>query len=153
MRDPHVASLTYLAIPSETASFDQVPPLEGTIGGSKFFLGDGKLRIEPTIHFPGIEQARNYVDPLLESWEIDIALRFGNPELSFKYETAEVLDRNPPPPGFAQTIQVQSVAEVNAVGNVTVHVSRGKYPDPPTIFRTNPDVDTLWHRYQRYKSG
>jgi hypothetical protein len=92
MRDPHVASLTYLAISSKTASFDQAPPLEGTLGGCRFFLGDGKLRIEPSIHFPRIEQAKNYVDQLLESWEIDIALRFGNSELSFKYETAEVIE-------------------------------------------------------------
>ena len=153
MRDPHVASLTYLAIPSETASFEKAPPLQGTFGGSSFLLADGKLRIEPNIHFPEIEQAREYVEQLLNSWQIDIALRFGDPELSFKYETSEVIDRNPPPPGSPQTIQVQSVAMATAVGNVTLHVSRGMYPEPPTVFRINPDVETLWQRYQGYRRG
>lgn len=153
MRDPHVASLTYLAIPSDTASFDQAPPLEGTFRGLRYLLASGKLRIEPNIHFPAIEQARDHVEPLLESWQIDIALRFGSPELSFKYETGEVIDRNPPPPGSPQTLQVQFVSVATAVGNVTPHVSRGKYPEPPAVFRTTPDVETLWQRYQGYRHG
>jgi len=153
MRDPHVASLTYLATPSETVSFDNAPPLEGRIGSFGFLLADGKLKIEPNMHFGGIEEARAYVDPLLRSWEIDIALRFGSPELLFKYETAELIDRNPPPPGSPLTLQVQLGAVVTVAVSATLHVARGYYPDPPPIFRTNPDVETLWQRYDQYRRG
>ena len=153
MNDPHVASLTYAASPSDTASFENAPPIEGTTDGINYRLNHGQLRIEPNIHFPSIERAREHVDPLLASWEIDIALRFGSPELSFLYQTAEVIDRDPPPPGSPHVIQVQSVASASASGTATLRVSRGHYPDPPTSFRTSPDVDTLWERYQGYRQG
>jgi len=154
MRDPHVVSLTYNASPSESTSFEKAPPLEGTIEDLRFRLDVGTLRIEPTIHFPSIEDARRLVDPLLRSWEIDIALRFGSPELSFVYDTAEVIDRQPPPPGARHAVLNVQLGEVVLVGSaVTLRVSRGSYPQPPAAFRLNPDVDTLWRRYQGYKEG
>jgi hypothetical protein len=154
MRDPHVVTLSYIASPSESASFDQAPPLEGTIEDIRFLLHHGQLRIEPIIHFSSVEDARRYVDPLLEAWEIDIALRLGSPELTFKYDTAEVIDRDPPPPGDRQVVLVASVGEFSLAGSVVaLHVSRAKYPEPPPTFRTSPDVDTLWKRYQGYRQG
>jgi hypothetical protein len=153
MRDPHVISLTYLAVPSDTVSFDSAPPLAGRVGPFTILLADGKLKIEPDIHFREIEEARKLVEPLLRSWEIDIALRYGSPELSFKYETAELIDRNPPPPGSPVTLQLQTGEMVSLGMRVTLHVGRGKYPDPPLTFRTNPEVETLWHRYEQYGRG
>ena len=148
-----MVSLTYVATPSETTSFDKAAPIEGTIDQFRFRLDRGELRMEPTGHFGSIEEARLQVDPILESWEIDIALRFGNPELSFTYKTSEVVDRDPPPPGTRQIVMVATAGELSLVGSATVHVSRARYPDPPTNFRANPDVHTLWKRYQGYRHG
>ena len=153
MRDPHVVSLTYVATPSETTSFDKAAPIEGTIDQFRFRLAGGELRIEPTGHFGSIEEARLHVDRILESWEIDIALRFGNPELSFTYRTSEVVDRDPPPPGTRQIVMVATAGELSLVGSATLHVSRTRYPEPPTNFRASPDVLTLWKRYQGYRQG
>ena len=154
MRDPHVVSLTYTATPSESASFDKAPPIEGKLDQLRYYLSEGRLRAEPINHFGTAEEARRYVDPILESWEMDIALRFGNPELSFKYETAEVIDRDPPPPGPRQIVMVATAGELSLTGgSVSLHVSRARYPEPPSTFRTNPDVDTLWKRYQGYRQG
>ena len=140
VNDPHVASLTYAATPSDTASFEMAPPIEASFDGIHLRLEHGQLRIEPNIHFPSIERAREHVDPLLASWEIDVALRFGSPELSFQYQTAEVIDRDPPPPGSPHVIEVESVASATAFGTVTLRVSRGHYPvsiaariEPPMI--------------------
>jgi len=152
MRDPHVVSLTYLATPSESVSFDQAPPIEGTIEDIRYILRDGKLHIEPTDHFTTVDEARANVDPILEAWEIDIALRFRSPELSFRYETAKVIDRDPPPPESRQAVLVASLGELTLAGSAaTLLVSRANYPTPPQTFRTNPDVETLWMRYQGYR--
>ncbi len=120
----------------------------------RYRLSEGRLRIEPSAHFASIEEAKRYVDPFLESWEIDIALRFGSPELSFEYETAEVIDRDPPPPGPRHLGMVANAGELSLSGAIaSLHVSRTRYPAPPPNFRLNPDVDTLWKRYQGYKHG
>lgn len=154
MKDPHVVSLTYKASPSESISFEKAPPLDGTIENLRFRLDGETLRIEPTIHFPSIDEARYYVDPLLHSWEIDIALRFGKPELSFVYDTAKVIDRQPHHPGLRQAVLNVQLGELVLAGSaVTLRVSRGSYPHPPTVFRVNPDVETLWRRYQGYRKG
>jgi hypothetical protein len=154
MRDPHVVSLTYLAVPSESASFDRASPIGGTIEDIRYSLGEGRLVIEPAAHFSSAEEARAHVDPLLRAWEIDIGLQFGSPELSFAYETAEVIDRNPPPPGSGGAVLIATLGELTIAGAAaTLTVSRGRYPSPPRTFRTSPDVETLWMRYQGYRNG
>jgi hypothetical protein len=152
MRDPHVVLLTYGVQIPETASFDNSPPREGAIDSFSFQLQDGTLEIEPSQHFADITMARAAIEPLLRSWEIDIALRFGNPELSFRYKSAHVVDRNPIP-GELEPLQIQSCGMVITSGEITLKVHRAQYPDPPSIFRTTPDVETLWHRYLGYRQG
>jgi hypothetical protein len=153
MRDPHVVALHYTATPSNKASFDNAPPLEAHIDGFALRLHEGKLTLTPSSHFGSAEEAMAAAAPLLRAWEIDIALRFGNPELSFSYESADLVDRDPPPPGTPQTIQVQSASFLLMSGRVTPRVSRISYPDPPSFFRTSPDVETLWQRFQGYRAG
>ena len=153
MRDPHVVSLKYRAVPSPTSSYERAIPSSGTFDRLRYTLDKGTLVVEPLDHFPSIEDARNYVDPLVQAWEVDIALRYGSSELGFSYETADVVDRDPPPPGPRNIVMVATAGELNMAGSITIHVERARYPEPPSLFRTSPDVDTLWRRYQGYKAG
>jgi len=153
MRDPHVVSLTYKVTSPETVRFDSAPPVVFDTAQMRITLAPGMLTVEPKTHFASAERAREAIDPFLRSWEIDAALRFGRSEIVFAFEDAQIVDRDPPKPGSPHTIEVASVETASAFDKVTVTVSRGKYPEPPSFFTASPDVETLWQRYQGYLDG
>ena len=153
MRDPHVTSLTYVAVSSPTDSFDRAQPIQGKIDSLQFTLEHGLLLITPSTHFPSVEKAREFVDPLLEAWQIDIYLRYGEQVLSFAYETGDLIDRNPPPPGSPKIVEIGMAIESDSALSITPLVARARHPEPPVHFRATPTTLTLWHRYQGYKQG
>lgn len=50
-------------------------------------------------------------------------------------------------------IPVSISSSSSIAGNLTVHVTKKIYPSIPTNFEINPDVETLWQRYETYKAG
>jgi hypothetical protein len=93
-------------------------------------------------HFSSVEAAR-VVEPILRAWELrsDMARRPG--EMRFRLKGADVEDRTPAPPGVIRGTAhiVQPGSLVIATGTVSVHVTRGHYPEAPAeTFRINPDV-------------
>jgi hypothetical protein len=154
MRDPHVAALRYRLVPAETVSFDQPPLVERDTEAFRLRLLDGIATFEMVEHHASEESARRRVEPYLRAWELDVALRFGRSEIGFQFEGADVIDRSPPPPGTGQVIYPKAVAAVIGVmGSVAVHLTRGQYPAPPEGFVASPDVETMWHRYERHLEG
>ncbi len=153
MRDPHVVSLRYRLEIDGSVDYKKAPPLDDERDAFSLYLADDTLTCEMKRHFASVAEARAVVDPFLRAWELDVALRRGRGELSFVYEDAEIIDRDPPPPGSPQVV-LAGVAEAIALADdATVHISRGKYPEPPKHFRITPDVETLWHRYEGYLEG
>jgi hypothetical protein len=50
-------------------------------------------------------------------------------------------------------MQLSGTAYGTAFATATLSVARREYPSPPKHFRVNPDVDTLWHRFEGYAQG
>ena len=153
MKDPHVAALRYRVVLAETVSFDQPPPVERETEAFRMRLADGVATFEMVEHHASEESARRCVQPYLQAWEIDVALRFGGPEISFEFEGADVIDRSPPPPGAGQVIHAKAAMAAAGALDATVHVTRRHYPEPPQGFVWCPDVETMWHRYTGYLDG
>lgn len=153
MQDPHVVALLYKIETIATVRFDDPPAVEDETDAFRLRLEKGKATFELKDHFSSVEDARNTVDSFIRSWELDIALRFGRQEIKFVFEDAEVIDRNPHSPGSPLVIQTIGINSEEAFGVPTIIVSRREYPTPPRHFRVNPDVDTLWQRFEGYTQG
>ena len=153
MRDPHVETLRYRVETANNVAYDNPPPVEVDEGEFSGHLENGIFTCDMKSHCSSIETARKVVDQYLHAWEIDADLTRGRGEIRFIYESAKVIDRNPPPPDAPKVLQVEAGSIILTGGEVTLHVTRRKYPDPPQIFRVSPDVETLWGRYQGYLDG
>lgn len=113
-------------------------------------LEDGIVTLKLKEHFPSIASACNVVDEFLRAWELDAALSYGKREIKFTFKDAEVIDRNPPPPGSPQIIESTGSASAKAFGAGALHITRRQYPEPPTRLKMSSDVETLWQRYEGY---
>jgi len=153
MRDPHVVSLRYRVEFAATVTFNNPPALEYESDKFRMRLENGTAVFELKEHFPSVEVARGIVDTFVRAWELDVALNSGRREITFVYENAKVIDRNPPPPGKPRVIQLAGIASATSFGIATVSVARTEYPSPPRYFALNPDVETLWQRFEGYTQG
>ena len=154
MRDPHVVSLIYVLDPGEAnVSFSDVAaPVEIETKGFSLRLAEGVLAIAMHDHHPTESSARDAVEPYLRAWEIQLGLTVGggSAEFSFRFESSELVDRDPPPPGTPQTVQAESVMRLRLRASGTGHVERANYPSPVSDFAVDPDVETLWTRWCGY---
>ena len=146
-----MVSLRYRLESVSTVTFNNPPAIKEETDAFRLNLENEKANFELKSHFASVEDAKNVVDSYLRAWELDVALRFGRQEIKFSFEDAEVIDRDPPPPPESpKVIQVSGIVSATAFGTATVSVARREYPSPPKHFRVNPDVDTLWHRFEGY---
>ena len=105
-------------------------------------------------HHATEESARSVVEPYLQAWEIGHALRVGGePEFHFEFVQADIIDRDPPPPGTGQVIEASAgIYGVTGV-SAALSVERVSLPAPPSTFTMNADVETLWSRWRGYREG
>lgn len=153
MRDPHVQTIHYEAGSGEGISYRNPESISFSNHLGTFDLSDGKLRIAPTEHFLDEDEARRAVEPFLRAWEIEADLTSNIGMIRFKFDRAEVIDRNPPPPGSPQVIKIKGVSTVSLAGSVSVHLTCSKYPQPPGTFRATPEVQHAYRRWLGYRSG
>jgi len=149
MRDPHVEWLEYELKAGWV--FDNPPPLRWQTPVFEANLSNALFRAELHTHFETVEQARAAIEPFLQTWEIDVALTYGQREITFSFKQAHLVDRNPPPPGSIITgiATATSHGSVSGAGTVTVR----RYPELPANFSAVPDVLSLWTRYEGFKNG
>jgi hypothetical protein len=150
MRDPHVNSLRYRIVPSEDVTFDQPPPIEWDTDDFHMRLENGVATFEMLRHYPSKEAARQAVEGYLRAWHIDMALRLSSPDFNCEFETAEMIDRDPPPPGTPQIIYAETAMAGASALSAKAHVTKKRYPEPPKTFAVSPDVESMWNRYQGY---
>ena len=150
VNDPHVVALIYKLKPEPTVSFEEAAPLEDTINRFRLRLVDNILKVELLDHFSSQEKAMVEVQPFLRSWEIIFGLAQGRPSITFEFERAEIIDRNPPPMGSHQIIEAHGISSGEAFGNFTACAVHREYPKPPTNFVAAPDVETMWVRFSGY---
>ncbi len=153
MRDPHVESLRYRLKTSETTTYENPPAIKVVRNEFECHLDDGVLTCRMREHFPAVKEARRVVEDFLRSWEIKTALELGRGEIRFQFEDSHVIDRNPPPPGSPKVVKLSGSVVMTSNLSAILHVTRSKYPDPPTVFTVTPDVETLWQRYNNYLDG
>jgi hypothetical protein len=155
MRDPHVVALRYRLGTPTSATFADAAALEEETDNFHLHLSNGKLTVRMKGHHATVESARACVDPYLKAWEISTGLQFGSQLLGFAFDPpAEIIDRDPPPPGTRAFISGVAHVTIGAVTCVaTAHAKYGFYPKPPQEFAASPDVECLWLRYKMYKEG
>jgi hypothetical protein len=155
MRDPHVVSLSYRLVLAERVTYSvKAEPVEAATDAFRVRLVRDSLHVEMLDHHPDEHDARAAAEPYIRAWEVDHALRAGgDPEFRFEFVAAEVVDRDPPPPGTPQTVSVSGIPSAERFGSGTVVVERSDLPAPPSSFAVDLDVETLWARWRAYREG
>ena len=153
MRDPHVERLHYEIGTDEGISYRDPAPVEFSNKIGRFQLRDGRLLFEPIEHFCDEEEARGAVEPFLHGWEMEADLTSNVGTIRFKFLRAELIDRDPPGPGESQVTRAKAASLVLMAGSVTVHLTCNKYPEPPSAFRTTPEVEMGYQRWLGFRSG
>ena len=153
--DLQVVALNYVVEHGDGISYNSPPPIEFETSACRYRLADGKLRCELIQHFADVGAAREAAEPVLRAWEVSSDIRGRTGDLRFRFDSPEVIDRNPPEPGSIRGLAMIALpgAFVTASGMVSFHVTKRAYPEPPTDFAVNPNVDTLARRYDGYRSG
>jgi hypothetical protein len=151
----HVVSLQYSVQPSDRVTYVNCPSLTFDTEEARFLLADGRLTCEMKTHFQTAEAARAVIEPILRAWEVDADLRWNRGELRLKFDRADIIDRSPVLPAVVhgRAYLVTAGAMVSALGTVSVHVERARYPEPPGTFRLNPDAESILLRYHGYLDG
>ncbi|MYF50908.1 MAG: hypothetical protein F4220_12255 [Gammaproteobacteria bacterium] len=103
-------------------------------------------------HFAAEQQAREVVDPFARNWEFHVCVQRGPGCFELEFGRAEIIDRRPTP-GVIE-VSAGPVRWEISVSTPSVTVGLSAYPSPPTdIDTSDPDVQTLWERYRRYREG
>ena len=153
MRDQHVVSLFFKITLEDGVTFQSTPILKYENDLFSLHLEENILTIKPKLHYASQEEARKEITPFLRAWQLDDALRMGKITFRFEYKDAEIVDLNPSRSGEPKAILVGFSDLIAVADTVTVVVPRLEFPRPSGSFSTSPDVETLWHRYERYAKG
>lgn len=149
MNDPHVEKLHYKIITGEGFNYENAPSFsEGT---DYFIMSLDKETIifKMKAHFPTEKEARAITDDYLKEWEILIGIQHNPDALSFKFDRADIIDRDPSPEG--EHPQIQATATI--AGHVNLLKSYNEYPSRPKEFLVSPEVETMYLRYKLYKKN
>jgi hypothetical protein len=153
MRDPHVERLHFEIGSAPHVSYDRPEPLSFDNHLGRFECLDGHLVVAPEAHFADPDDARVEVEPFLRAWEMDSDLDGNIGAIRFEYVRADVVDRDPPPPGASVTIAAKAGALGISGAAAAGHITRRRYPQPPNGFRASPDVQHAYARWLAYRDG
>lgn len=154
MRDPHVTRLRYRLAPAERTTYaPTAPPVAYAATSFTARLEGGVLVVEMVDHYATEEEARSAVEPALRAWEILAALNAGRPQFEFEFDNAELIDRDPPPPGAPKVVHGKAALSLAAAISARASVEHGVYPPAPIGFVYDPDVETLYGRWRGYLEG
>lgn len=149
MRDPHVAELVYTLAVREGVNYQDPPPVSFGTPVATLQLKAGVLTCEMRGHYSTAQEARNAVQPYLDAWSIHSRL-LGHYGFGFRFSHANVIDRNPPEGQAGGSLRALSGSDVPfAQGSVQPRSDFDHYPSPLPLkdFEWNPDVQTLWDRF------
>jgi hypothetical protein len=154
VEEPRVVSLRYRLQGSDTVEFQNPPPIERETGAFKLRLEDGVATAWLKEHHSSPDSARMVVEKYLSRWELYAALQYGgSPDVSFKYESAQVREPPQPPAGAPQIIPLSAATASVSATSATVHTTKTSYPYPPDDFALSDDVEVMWTRYEDYLQG
>ena len=153
VRNPHVTRLHFEIRSDKETAYENPEPLifEAPLG--RFDARDGKLLVEPADHFADEAAARSVIEPFLRSWEIETDLDANPGTIRFKFHSADLVDRDPPPLGSDLSIQLTGESLLITGGTIETLITRRKYPPPPTAFEATVDVARAHARWLDYRAG
>lgn len=100
-----MAAVYFQVSSAEDISYDNPEPLSFSNHLGEFCLVDGELKVVPTEHFCGGQEASPAIESFLRSWEIESDLKRNLGTIRFTYTRADVVDRNPLQSGDTQVLQ------------------------------------------------
>ena len=153
MRDPHIQTMHYTIGSGEGISYRDPEALSFLNHLGDFELVDKELRIKPTEHFSDEGEARTAIEPFLRAWEIEADLKSNVGAIRFTFKRVELIDRDPPPPGSPQVLEVKAAAFAFVTASASLHVTYRRYPQPPQTFRATPEVQHAYRRWVGFRSG
>lgn len=152
MRDPHVQSLYYAISSRESISYKDPDPIHFINNIGEFNLAKGRLKVNPSDHFPYEAAARAVVEPFLKLWEMGADLTYDLAMIKFKFERSEIIDRDPTKLG--ETINATAPGRMGWGGvKATIQTLPSTYPNPPAAFTTTPTVELVYRRWLHFKDG
>jgi hypothetical protein len=153
VRDPHVERLLFTIGSGEGIAYENPAPLTFANAVGDFSTRDGILLVEPASHFADEATARSVIEPFLKSWEIETDLDSNPGAIRFKFLTAEIVDRDPPPPGADLSIQLRGESLSITGGKVKTLITYRSYPPPPSRFSATVNVVNAHARWLNYRAG
>ena len=98
MNDPHVVALLYSIEHDDSVDYSEARQIEHEEESFRVAVEDNGVRFELKEHYATEEAAREAVESYVSCWELEAALRERPCQFGLRYERAEIIDRNPPPP-------------------------------------------------------
>ena len=118
-----------------------------------FSLVDGVLKVIPAEHLCSGEEASQAIEGFIRAWEMEADLKQKLGMIRLSYSHADVIDRDPPPPG-TQHVHIAGIASGLAVSDsVTCHLTARRYPSPPTCFSASEYARYAYRRWIGYRRG
>jgi hypothetical protein len=145
--------LRYRLETTDDLVFQDPPPLVVETELFRIILNESVATFELKEHYPSEETARIPVEEYLRAWELDVALQYGHSVLRFAFSGKKIIDRDPPPPGTPQIVELKGIVSDESVGSLTVVSQMRHYIEPPTKFVASIDARTMWEQYERYLQG
>ena len=154
MNDPHVVALLYSIEHDSSVDYSEAGRIEHEEEPFRVTIEDKVVRFELKDHYAREDAAREAVESYIRCWELDTALRGRPGQFNLKFDRAEIVDRNPPPPTPGVVNISAHIRAGDATVRATVTVTTPKpYPSPPsgvTLDPYNPDAMTMFYRFEGY---
>ena len=158
MNDPQVVALIYTVEHGDSVSYENAAPLRH-YGWPEFYLTveDKIARFEFKKHYADKDEAIEAIEPFIQHWEFEAALRRGPSSFSLRYKEAEIVDRNPSPPERTSgplKARAEAVIELDLSVSAKVTQVLPHYPPPPVSRMVYPDdgyVAIMKRRFDQYR--
>ena len=153
MRDPHVEAVYFKVGSVEDISYENPEPLSFSNHLGEFSLVDGVLKVVPAEHFCSGQEAGQAIEGFLRAWEIETDLKRNLGTIRFTYSRADVVDRDPPPPGEPLAVTLEGCSVVTLNSSAICHLTLRRYPQPPERFSASEYAQHAYRRWLGYRSG
>lgn len=155
MNDPHVVALLYRIEHDNSVDYSEAKRIEYEEGLFCVTVEDNGVRFELKDHYATENAARDMVESYVLCWELEAALREQPGQFKLRYNRAEIIDRNPPPPETGEVrISALPIKGTVSISRPSATVTTPKpYPSPPsgvTLDPHDPDALTMLNRYKGY---
>lgn len=153
MNKPHIDKLHYRMIFHDSVDYKKASPVTDENKIFKITASDSRVIFDIKQHYDSVKDVRKITDEYLRQWEIIIGLTAAPGEITFKFEHADIIDLAPDRDSSMIHLLASSTKIVSNTGKSTAHISRDKYPKPPSGFFVSPDVESMFLRFKAYHEG